>query len=423
MANEFKAEVFQNEYLPGGASEVNAILTVTAGEGSQAAAHRTFGIICDTSGSMEGAKIRAAKDAMSKLVGMLPATCSFFVVTGSHQASVIFPVAPASAENKQNAMAAIAEIPARGATKMSLWLNAALHEFKTTPEGVRQALLLTDGQNDTADARSLNAALDACAGVFQCDCRGIGTDWRVDQMRQISERLLGTVDIIPTPEQIGPDFRTILEKALGKTISDLSLRLWTVPGAEVKFCKEVSPDIVDLSKNLRLREPNVGEYSTGAWGDGEARDFHICVKVKPGSAGEELVVGQVTLVHTQGGNEIKLAEARIRAVWTTDVNMSTKINPMVAHYTGQVELAQSIQAGLEARGRGDLTSATTLLSKAVRIAALSGNEATTSLLQAVVDVQDAEKGTIVLKRDVAKEDEMALETRSLKTTRIPKYRD
>ena len=40
---------------------------------------------------------------------------------------------------------------------------------------------------------------------------------------------------------------------------------------------------------------------------------------------------------------------------------STKIDRMVAHYTGQAELAQSIQEGLEARGRGDMEQATALL--------------------------------------------------------------
>src|SRR5579884_1673027 len=237
MANEFKAEVFQNEYLPSGSGEVNAIVTVTAGEGpsSGSTTDRTFGIICDSSGSMQGAKLNAVKDAMAKLVGMLPSNCSFFIVTGCHLATVVFPVATATPENKRSAVVAIEGIVAKGATKMSTWLNAALQEFKSTPGGVRQALLLTDGQNDTADAKSLNAVLDSCTGIFQCDCRGVGTDWKVEQLRQIGDRLLGTTDIIPVPEQIGPDFKAILEKALGKNISDLQMRLWTIPGSEVKL--------------------------------------------------------------------------------------------------------------------------------------------------------------------------------------------
>ena len=63
--------------------------------------------------------------------------------------------------------------------------------------------------------------------------------------------------------------------------------------------------------------------------------------------------------------------------------------------------------------------ATTLLGKAVKIAHASGNEATAKLLRAVVDVQDAATGTVRLKRNVAKEDAMALETRSTKTRRLP----
>ena len=61
-----------------------------------------------------------------------------------------------------------------------------------------------------------------------------------------------------------------------------------------------------------------------------------------------------------------------------------------------------------------------LLGKAVKIANDSGNEATAKLLRRVVDVEDAEKGTVRLKQAVAREDSMALETRSTKTARIIK---
>jgi hypothetical protein len=92
----------------------------------------------------------------------------------------------------------------------------------------------------------------------------------------------------------------------------------------------------------------------------------------------------------------------------------------VAHYTGQADLAQSIQDGMDARAHGDDDKATALLGKAVKIAHDSGNEATAKLLRKVVDVEDAETGTVRLKASVAKEDSMALETRSTKTARIAK---
>src|SRR5581483_9399583 len=101
MPDEFKAEVFQNQFLPLGASEVHAIMTVTAGQtmGPQTAG-RLFGIICDVSGSMEGVKILAARAAMTKLISMLPQDCYFFIVTGSDTAKVLRPVEQATQTNK-----------------------------------------------------------------------------------------------------------------------------------------------------------------------------------------------------------------------------------------------------------------------------------------------------------------------------------
>ena len=424
MSNQFTAEVFQNQYLPEGAKEVHAIMTVTVEEGEGVAVApstgRLFGIICDISGSMGGNKIHAAKEAMVKVVNLLPEDAYFFIVTGAGKASVVFPVSKATFEKKQQAIAAIKNIMANGGTLMSTWLAEALKQFTKIPDAVRQALLLTDGQNDDSDEQQLKKVLQQCEGIFQCDCRGVGTDWRVAQLREIATKLLGTTDIIPNAEMIEADFRAILEKAMSKDVSDVSLRLWTPQGAKVLFCKQVSPDIVDLTHRAKSVKPQIVDYPTGAWGKKESRDYHFCIEVNAGNVGDEMLAGRASLVYTLNGTETKVAEARILATWTDDDAKSTKINRRVAHYTGQAELAESIQEGLEARSRGDIEVATAKLGKAVQLAHESGNEATAKLLKTVVDVQDAPTGTVKLKREVAKEDAMALETRSTKTTRISK---
>ncbi|HEY3952171.1 MAG TPA: hypothetical protein VGM53_02255, partial [Streptosporangiaceae bacterium] len=92
----------------------------------------------------------------------------------------------------------------------------------------------------------------------------------------------------------------------------------------------------------------------------------------------------------------------------------------IAHYTGQAELAQVIQDGLEARKRGDEDLATAKLGRAVALAEESGNEDTAKLLARVVDVVDAATGTVRLKKRVDDADEMALDTRSTKTVRTRK---
>ena len=81
-----------------------------------------------------------------------------------------------------------------------------------------------------------------------------------------------------------------------------------------------------------------------SWGR-ESRDYHICVDVTPGGSGDEMLAARVSVVE---GDTVH-AQCLVRAVWTDDTALSTRINRQVAHYTGQAELAEAIQAGLAAR--------------------------------------------------------------------------
>jgi hypothetical protein len=423
----FTAEVFQNPYLPQGATQVNAIMTIaTSGNNEELTiavpnhSQRLFGIICDTSGSMGGAKMIAAKDAIVKIIDLLPSDAAFFVVTGSSRAKLLVPLVNAVPENKMRAVSQVKEISANGGTLMSTWLHTALGEFSKIPTAICQALLLTDGQNDLSDEHDLNRILDASEGMFQCECRGVGTDWRVAELQKIAAKLLGTTDIIASPDRIADDFQEILTKAMGKTVSDVSLRLWTPTGAKVLFCKQVSPEIVDVTNRAKVVSERIVDYPTGAWGSNESRDYHFCIQINAGNVGDEMLAGRASLMTQTNGRETKITEAKILATWTEDEAKTAKIDRRVAHYTGQAELSQFIQEGLEARAQGNIDVATVKLGKAVKLAHDSGNEATAKLLRSVVDVEDAAAGTVRIKRTVAKEDEMMLETRSTKTARIHK---
>ena len=329
---QFKAEVFQNQFLPQGIREVHAIMTVSAEGNVDSPAQITtngeklFGIICDISGSMSGNKIYAVKSAMTQLVNLLPENVFFFVVTGHHEANLTVPLLKATPENKQKAIAAIKSVESGGTTAISTWLNKALEQFQRMPNALRQALLLTDGQNDKIDERPLHKVLLACEGVFQCDCRGVGTDWKVAQLQEIGNKLLGTTDIIPNPAAIEADFRNILNKALSKSISDVAMRIWTPQGAKILFCKQVSPEIADLSDRARMLKPQLAEYPTGAWGKAESRDYHFCIEVNAGNVGDEMLAGRASLICTADGVEDKVAEAKILAIWTDDDAKSTKID-------------------------------------------------------------------------------------------------
>jgi hypothetical protein len=417
----FTTECYQNEYLQLGSSEVHAIVTVTsdgdAGQADQPEAAEI--VIIDTSGSMGAPrrKLESAREATSVAIDCIRDGVAFGVIAGTEFATPVYPTAgtlvPAGTETRAEATEALRGLKAEGGTAIGTWLTLADELFATVPGRSSHAILLTDGANEHESDKHLNRVLSKLTGRFQCDCRGVGTDWRVSELRRIASALLGSVDIIAKPEDMAEDFRALMLTAMGKATGNVSLRVWTPRGASVAFVRQVAPSIQELTGRAVQVNEQTADYPTSTWGS-ESRDYHICINVQPRELGEEMLAGRVSLVE---GDETR-AQALVRAVWTDDQQLSTQINREVAHYTGQSELADCIQDGLEARKDGDLATATFKLGRAVQLAAESGNDGTMKLLQAVVEVDDPATGTIRLRRDVATVDEMSLDTRSTVTVRV-----
>ena len=418
---QFQVDTFFNPYLPAGTSRTDAIVTVTASGDGQAGAMAApaggvVGLILDVSGSMEGDRIVAVKHATRKAIELLDESAFFFVVAFSNYPTRVFGLAQATAANKAAADAQVRRLEARGRTDMSLGLNMALEEFSKKPDAIRYALFLTDGKNDQEDEQPLQAALQKCEGVFQCDCRGVGTDWQPHQLRVIADRLLGTARIIAEPAGMEEDFRAAIQGALGRAVGDVRLRLWTPKSAHIIACKQMSPEIAVLTDRFAQVDGQTRDYPTGAWG-GESRDYYVAIELTAGDVGDEMLGCRASIVHGPPGAEIKVTGAPVVATWTDDEALSARINSQVAHYTGQEELAEAIQTGLEANARGDVDTATKMLGRAAKLAHESGNEDTTRRLSKVVDIVDADGGTVRLKSKVNKADEMDLDLGSTRTAR------
>ncbi|MFF4959530.1 vWA domain-containing protein [Streptomyces sp. NPDC001222] len=439
---QFSVDVYQNEYLPEGGREVNAIVTVSATGGGTAAGalgaphpHAAAGqgpsaavaIMVDCSGSMDypPTKMRNARDATAAAIDTLRDGVHFAVIGGTHVAKEVYPgggrLAVAGPTTRDQAKQALRKLGAGGGTAIGTWLRLADRLLSSADVSIRHGILLTDGRNEHESPEDLKAALDACAGRFTCDARGVGTDWEVKEVTGIASALLGTADIVADPAGLAADFTGMMETAMGKEVADVSLRLWTPVGTEIKFVKQVAPTVEDLTDRRTEAGPRAGDYPTGSWGD-ESRDYHVCVQVPAANIGQEMLAARVSLVipRSDGTAESLGAQGLVRAVWTDDMTASTSINAQVAHYTGQAELAQAIQQGIDLRKAGDFDGATAKLGRAVQLASASGNADTAKLLAKVVDVVDAATGTVRLKTKVAEADEMTLETRSTKTVRVKK---
>jgi von Willebrand factor type A C-terminal domain/von Willebrand factor type A domain len=416
-------DIDHNPYLAEGTGLVDAIVSITAGDdiaASTDAPERVEAIVIDCSTSMLSPpeKFEAAKRATKAAVDELVDGTYIAIVAGSEAAAHVYPEdewsTRASAATRAAAKRAVDGLRPHGGTAMGTWLAYVRGIVAQHPGALTHAILLTDGKDEHETPEQLREEIGLSEGEFTCDCRGVGTNWHVDELRSISSALLGTVDIVADPEDLADDFAAMMRTSMSKSIADLTLRLWTPAGAHIEFVKQVAPTVEDLTHRRVDSGNQSGEYPLGAWG-AEDRDYHIQVEVEPAAVGREKLAARVTVV---AGDEV-LGEGLVKAVWTADTALSAQISRRVAHYTGQAELAQAVQEGLSARKSGDVKTATAKLQRAMELAVKSGNTGTAKLLKGVVEV-DEKTGTVRLRREIAAADEMALDARSTRTARVRK---
>ena len=373
----FEAQTYQNEYLPVGGTEVNAVVRVTASGSGTAGA-----------GSARGRghpprRLRihepaAVEDALGpgghrRRHRLHPRRRAFRSGRRDRHGREVYPgngeLIAASDATREAAKRAVTNLNAGGGTAIGQWLTCANTLFDAYPGAIHHAILLTDGQDQDESPAELDAVLAKCQGAFQCDCRGVGADWEVAELREIASALLGDVDLVREPEQMTADFTDMMQRSMGRAVNDVALRLWTPPGATVSFVKQVVPHIEDLTDRRTDVSDRIGDYPTGAWGD-ETREFHVCVVVPARAVGEEMLAARVHLV--VDGEPI--SEAKVRAVWTEDEALSTRLNPEVVRSRGDAGYAEAVQDGIAALRDGDEQTAINKLGQAVQIAAALGDQ-------------------------------------------------
>ena len=368
----FRLEAFQNRFLAPGQTRVDAILSVTvdAAAGGAAAAERdqVVGFILDKSGSMAGDRMNAAKHAIVQAVHVLRPATWFFVVAFDAKSQVVVPAVRATEEHKRAAEEAIDGITTGGGTAMSTGLARGARAHGAHAERHPPVRLSHRRKERIGEGAGRRRALRSCSGVFQCDCWGVGTDWRVGEVQNIARALLGKASIIPEPAGIEAAFRAAMTAANAKSLKDVRLRLWTPQTARIALASQVNPTIEDLAARGREVSPQVHEYFTGAWSHGETRDFHVAIDVKAGGAGDEMLACRPSIAYLApaswrrptGGSSARTRPPRRASSrpGPTTARCRRESTIMSRTTSGQDELAQGDLDGLELREQGDDAGAT-----------------------------------------------------------------
>jgi hypothetical protein len=375
-------------------------------------------IMVDCSGSMSAppTKMWQIRAATVAAISTLRDGVAFGIVAGSNTALEIYPgtggLAVADEHTRAEAIRAVSRLVPHGGTAMGRWLLLADQLLYSVDATVRHGILLTDGRNDDETREELDAVLDACAGRFTCDVRGIGLDSSVEEVAGIASALLGTADIVADPADLKTDFAEMIQAVMDKGAADVYLRVWMPADSDVKFLKQVYPTVDDLARRRSEFSGDQSDYSTGSWGD-ETREYHLCIQLPDGHAGQEELAARVSVVqaipHTQTRH--KLAEVPVMVAWVDDASVSgLTADATIMHQTELTELAQVILEGVDALSRGDRDAAIAGLGRAVQLSNVLGLHDTTTILSRLVDIEDATTGSVQLKHDVAEIDVVTLAT-------------
>ena len=271
---EFRTEVFQNEFLSEGATDVHAIVTVTSsGAGTAGAASATGTVaeivMVDTSGSMQGPNIDAAKYAAQVAVDQIADGTWFAIIGGSHVAQRAFPYpnAPVAIVQmepgaRREAKRAISLMSPSGGTAMSTWLRLADQVFARAagdaaardpahgrPQRVgtpRRALERDPGRHRALPVRRPWGRCQVGGGRAARDRVGTARHGRPDRQ----------------PGRYRGGLPPAVAASMSKGVADAELRVWAPQGAQVLFVRRVAPSVEDLTGRRTEVNALTGAYPT-----------------------------------------------------------------------------------------------------------------------------------------------------------------
>ncbi|MCX4241580.1 VWA domain-containing protein [Paraliomyxa miuraensis] len=234
------------------------------------------GLVIDTSGSMEGEAIVAARAAAAELVGALQDGDRLTLVTFDSKPVLVVPSVELDDDAREESLERIAAIEARGTTDLAGGLHLALSDLLPhTSEGrVTRLVLLSDGVPNDALAIPSAVAQAASAGIT-VTALGFGLDYDETLLSSIAQQTGGAFHFLEAPADLVPIFREENLRLQGIAAKDLVLALTTGPNVELR---EV------VGQAFALPQPRLGMV-LGDLSRGEERVVVVRLAVGPHRAG------------------------------------------------------------------------------------------------------------------------------------------
>jgi Ca-activated chloride channel family protein len=249
-------------------------LTLTAGqEVAKEQQSMDYVFVVDVSGSMADAgKLLTAKDSVGAFLQELGAEDRFEVMTFNIKPNLAFnQLQPATAENKERAIAYLAKQEARGGTVLRPAISTA-YKYASQDQPLN-VVILSDGLTEQQERQTLLHLIQSRPGNTRVFCVGVGNDVNRPLLEQLAEDSGGLAAFISPSDDFTRQAKAFRQKLVRPFATDLQIKFAGVNVSDVE--PAVLPNLY-FGAPVRL----YGRYHGSGMGDVSLRGSVKGVEVK-----------------------------------------------------------------------------------------------------------------------------------------------
>lgn len=344
------------EPLPAGSTpQVAYLLVEVTAQAATSPVPLNFCMVLDRSGSMQGPKLAAMKQAAARAVATLTADDIVSVITFDDETPQV--LIPATAAGDTAALrSAIESIQEAGGTAMSKGMQAGQAQLVPGigPDRVSRMLLLTDGQTwgDEDTCRQIAQELGA-AGV-SVTALGLGAEWNEQLLDDIAAATQGASDYIADASAVDAFFQRAVRAAQGTVAREARLLLRLIRDATPRAVYRVLPTIANLGYTpIGENEVavNLGDLSSAA-----AASLIVDMQLPPRAAGSYRVA-QAELHYQPLGGPAAMLKQDVTLEWSAD-SAAPQFTPHVMNLVEKVTAFKLQTRALQEAEAGNTAGAT-----------------------------------------------------------------
>jgi Ca-activated chloride channel homolog len=293
------ARLVQNSVLRGSDGRASLELTLTAAGGPDILADRDHGIdlvvVLDRSGSMQGAKIDYARQALIHLLSGLSERDRFALFSYSDGVEKHGDLLPVSDRNRMLMQSTVQAVRAGGGTNLGAGLQAGIGLLSAAAKAGNpgRVILISDGlaNQGIIDPQALGRMASAAAGrEFAVSTVGVGADFNEFLMTGIAECGAGAYYYLANPSA----FVEVFQKEF------LAAKSSAANGIAVSVTLPAGVRLMDAAGYPVTTSGNTAVFYPGSMSYGQTRRIFLTFQV-PTSQEKQFEIGRIALRYMRDG--------------------------------------------------------------------------------------------------------------------------